>query len=64
MLDTAMRNKLYFIQSGKPMEDGIVDEEDTARNVASQQLVLDSLHSYFYHTVHLNDDERKETVSK
>jgi len=51
----SMRNKLYFVESE--------DEEEAARNMATQQ-ILDSLHSYFYHTVHLSDGERKETMEQ
>ena len=50
----SMRNQLYFIENGQSMDDDAV-----AKDIATQQ-ILDSLHSYFYHSVHLNDDERKE----
>ena len=59
----SMRNKLYFVETGDAMKDGAVDEEEIARNIATQQ-ILDSLHSYFYHTVHLNEDERKEIIEQ
>ena len=52
----SLRNEMYLIESGQSMEDEVVDEEERARNIATQQ-ILDSLHSFFYHSVHFDDGE-------
>ncbi len=52
----SLRNEMYLIESGQSMEDEVVDEEERARNIATQQ-ILDSLHSFFYHSVHFDDGD-------
>ena len=54
-----LRNQMYFIESGQSTGDETVDDIDIAQNIATQQ-ILDSLHSYVFHTVHLNEDEMKQ----
>ena len=56
-----LRNEMYFIESTKSMINEAVDDEDISRDIATQQ-ILDSLHSYFYHSVHFEDGQLDDNV--
>ena len=59
----SLRNEMYFVERGQLMKDGALDIEAISRDIATQQ-ILDSLHSYFYHSVHFDDEQYDDNVNE